>query len=139
VSDEKLFYIQNVSAGYIGNNPVFWAIGGRGYTSYIDRAEKFSEADARAMVDHDSRKWRMWSVEEVEPHIYRTVECQTLEAERYKKKPPVIEAQERMLNAAPDLLEALQLIQGMNWNLANYSSDREIKRRALEAIAKATN
>tara|TARA_R110000868_G_scaffold380982_2_gene647330 strand:- start:294 stop:581 length:288 start_codon:yes stop_codon:yes gene_type:complete len=87
---EALYYVQNLQAGYVGNNPMFWAIGGRGYTSYIDRAEKFSEADARAMVDRDSRKWRMWSVAEVEPHIYRTVECQTLFAEHEKKAPPAL-------------------------------------------------
>lgn len=80
---EPLFYVQNVNAGYVGNNPVFWAKGGNGYTSYIDNAERFTEADARKLVMSDRRKWRAWAVELIEPAIYRTVESQKLDCNAY--------------------------------------------------------
>ncbi len=47
-------------------------------------------------------------------------------------------ANARLIAAAPDLLEALQLIQGQGWQLHDDEFGNEIKRRCLSAIAKAT-
>jgi hypothetical protein len=42
-----------------------------------------------------------------------------------------------LASAAPDLREVLQLIQGFNWCLDDSPHGQEIKRRALDALAKA--
>lgn len=80
------YYLQNLNQGYVGNNPVWWAKGGNGYTSYIDNAELFDESEAKKYVDHDSEKWRMYRTEDVEKAIYRTVDVQKLPNKKQKKK-----------------------------------------------------
>ncbi len=42
------FYIQN---GYVGNAMAWWAKGSAGYTTDIEQAEKYSEAEAQAQVN----------------------------------------------------------------------------------------
>lgn len=73
-----MYYVQNVNAGYVGNNPMWWKIGANGYTSYLDDAEKFTEEAAKELVKSDRRKWRAWPVDLVESCTYRTVESQHL-------------------------------------------------------------
>lgn len=46
-------------------------------------------------------------------------------------------ANARLIAAAPELLEALQLIQGFGWKLDDSPHGKEIERRALAAISKA--
>lgn len=75
---EDLYYLQNVSAGYVGNNPLWWAESGKGYTSYIDNAQKFTQADAFKMLNEDAKKWKAWPVDVVNQATYRTVESQQL-------------------------------------------------------------
>lgn len=53
-------------------------------------------------------------------------------------KPDTQWANARLLAAAPEMLEALQLLQGQDWQAHDDEFGNEIKRRALAAIAKAT-
>ena len=43
----------------------------------------------------------------------------------------------RLVAAAPDLLDVIRLIQGMNWRLDDEDFGKEIRRRALAAVQKA--
>lgn len=72
------WYVQNVNAGYVGNNPMFWAKGGNGYTSYIDKAELFDAAAAVELLKSDAKKWKAWPAALVSECTYRTVESQHL-------------------------------------------------------------
>ncbi len=65
-------------------------------------------------------------------HAYAVAMCP-----RYQKQEQW-EADATLICAAPELLVALQLIQGFNWQLDDSEHGKEIKRRALAAIAKAT-
>lgn len=47
------------------------------------------------------------------------------------------EANARLIAAAPDLLEALQLLQGFGWSADDSDHGREIKRRCDVAVSKA--
>ena len=58
--EAECFYVQNLRAGYVGNSPMFWAKGGNGYTSYIDKAERFTAKDALELLEHDPNKWQVW-------------------------------------------------------------------------------
>jgi hypothetical protein len=78
VAVEPRYYVQNIKAGYVGNNPMFWKKNGNGYTSYIDDAEQFTREEARKLVESDADKWLAWPVETVEACDYRTVEGQRL-------------------------------------------------------------
>lgn len=50
--DEPLFYVQD-SRSYVGNDVLWWASGGNGYTSDLSKAQTYTLGQAQAM--HDSR------------------------------------------------------------------------------------
>jgi len=67
MSDEKVYLLQNESAGYVGNSPVFWRAGSYGYTHLVDDAERFTEVEASAIIhrtsgSHRLRRWRLVDV-----------------------------------------------------------------------------
>ncbi len=67
---DKLFYLQNSSAGYLGNSPLFWKRGGNGYTQWIDDAELFTLSEIHKITDSTkSHTWEVWSKEIVERNI----------------------------------------------------------------------
>jgi hypothetical protein len=47
------FYLQD-SRGYVGNDVLWWAKGGRGYTTDLSKAEVYSQEDAQAQ--HNCRE-----------------------------------------------------------------------------------
>jgi len=48
MSEEKdLYYIQN---GYVGNAILWWAIDGKGYTTEISKAGKFTKDEAKKII-----------------------------------------------------------------------------------------
>jgi hypothetical protein len=49
---EPTYYLQD-SRGYVGNDVLWWAKGGNGYTTDLSKAEIYSEVTAQAM--HNSR------------------------------------------------------------------------------------
>jgi hypothetical protein len=75
-----LYYLQNITAGYVGNAPVFWRAGGSGYTDNIDDAEKFTARKANAIIrsTRGSHKWTKWPIEVIDRLAYRVVDMQAL-------------------------------------------------------------
>jgi hypothetical protein len=70
------YYIQRKQSQYLGNAPVWYAKEGRGYTSYIQGAERFSEEDAERMIKEDSGNWAMWSCTEVNKRLHLVFDIQ---------------------------------------------------------------
>ena len=52
MAKEKQYYIQN---GWIGNAISWWAIGG-GYTTEINKAERFTKEEAKAIIQRPEDK-----------------------------------------------------------------------------------
>jgi hypothetical protein len=66
------YYLQN---GYIGNSIAWWAKGRCGYTTNIDKAHIFTEAEA--FTQHDSRKSDMpYPCLYIDARTQRTVDSQ---------------------------------------------------------------
>jgi hypothetical protein len=80
VSKPKLYLLQNVGAGYLGNSPVFWAESNSGYTQWIDQAKRWTyrEAMAQKRGSHGTHKWKLWPVTLIESVAKRTVDMQDL-------------------------------------------------------------
>lgn len=78
--EEPLFYLQNQTAGYLGNSPVFWGVDGAGYTSRLDRAKKFTYEEAQSIMrsTKGSHSWFAWPVDHVDKHAHLTVDIQDL-------------------------------------------------------------
>lgn len=75
-----LYLLQNCSAGYVGNSPMFWREGGSGYTPWIDEAKRWTkeEAEQQIRATCGTHSWAMWSVAEIEAKAKRTVDIQDL-------------------------------------------------------------
>lgn len=77
----KLFYLQCVTRGYVGNSPVFWRKGGGGYTPNIDDAEQFTAERVREIKrsTHGSHVWRRWPVKATDAIAHRVVDMEDYE------------------------------------------------------------
>lgn len=70
-----LFYLQD-SRSYVGNDLLFWAIGG-GYTTDVSKADVFGQEDAQKQ--HDQRKTDIpWPKEYIDAHTRPAVDMQYL-------------------------------------------------------------
>jgi hypothetical protein len=70
------WYLQD-SRSYVGNCVLWWARGGEGYTSDIDKAHIYTEREARAQ--HACRDTDIpWRRSDVVPHARRRVDMQDL-------------------------------------------------------------
>lgn len=45
-----LYYLQNKSAGYVGNSPLFWHKSNSGYTQWLAYAKLFTEEEADKLI-----------------------------------------------------------------------------------------
>lgn len=65
------YYVRNKDARFLGNAPVWWAKNGQGYSAYIEKAERFTEARARKLCEEDPSKYEMWPCHliDAETHI----------------------------------------------------------------------
>jgi hypothetical protein len=70
------YYIQNKHAGYLGNAPIWWAKGGKGYTAYILNAERFTEANANQMVADDPHNLAMYRCDYVDARLHLVFDSQ---------------------------------------------------------------
>lgn len=50
---ERLYYLQD-SRSYVGNDVLWWAIGGNGYTTDLRKAQTYTEEEAQSM--HNARR-----------------------------------------------------------------------------------
>lgn len=80
MTDEDLYFLQNVTAGYVGDYVVFWNDKG-GYTTDIDSAKKFTSKDADDIIraTRGSHSWTKWPVKLVEDNITRVVNITQLQ------------------------------------------------------------
>lgn len=64
---KTIYLLQNVSAGYIGNSPLFWKEGGGGYTQSVDEAKRFTPDEASKVVrsTKGTHRWKRWHVRDV--------------------------------------------------------------------------
>ena len=78
----ELCLLQNVSSGFIGNSPVFWAEGG-GYTQWISDAKLWTsdEADLQIRSTRGSHSWMKWPLSTIKKHAKLTVDIQDLRKE----------------------------------------------------------
>lgn len=74
------YYLQNLNAGYVGNSPLLWHKGDRGYTPDLDQAKLFSRDEARAVIrgTKGTHHWRMISEKDANAAAYRTIDVQHL-------------------------------------------------------------
>lgn len=70
------YYVQNKDAIFLGNSPLWYGKGGRGYTAYIQGAERFSKEDAEQMVKHDPDKWEMFKCSDVDKRLHLVFDIQ---------------------------------------------------------------
>lgn len=77
---QKLYLLQNCSAGYLGNSPLFWREGGCGYTQWIDEAKRWTYREARVQIrsTRGTHHWKMWPLTDIEAVARRTVDMQDL-------------------------------------------------------------
>lgn len=81
------YYIQNKSAGYLGNSIIFWAKNSRGYTANLNNAEQFTEAEAKEICLGNPEKNKAWSVDYIDNNegVQRVVDSQYLEEDNIKQ------------------------------------------------------
>lgn len=80
---EPKFLLCNRSAGYLGNSPVFWRNGNSGYTQWIDEAQRFTQAEADAIIrgTRGTHRFEAIPLETLQRIAKRTVDIQDLRKE----------------------------------------------------------
>lgn len=76
--NNEQYYLQNKSAGYLGNAPIWWNKGNRGYSAYIMSAKKWNKEAAEKMVKDDPKKWAMHKCSDVNKLLRLVVDHQDL-------------------------------------------------------------
>jgi hypothetical protein len=73
-------YLQNETAGYCGNSPMWYRKGGNGYTPRLDEAEKFKEAKADEIIrgSEGTHRWKKWPVLFIDSIAHRAVDIQDI-------------------------------------------------------------
>lgn len=71
---EQLFYLQD-SRDYVGNDVLWWAVGGRGYTTDLRKAQTYGKDEAQRM--HNSRETDIpWPKEYIDAKTRPAVDMQ---------------------------------------------------------------
>jgi hypothetical protein len=73
---DTMFYVHK---GYSGNSVAFWAKGGGGYTTNIERAELFTRQEILDDFCGFDYEVKIWPAKEVEARVIRTVDSQYLD------------------------------------------------------------
>lgn len=68
---ESSYYIQN---GFDGNAMVWWREGGRGYTTNLKEAGKYSEEEAQSIIERANRYEIAWSCSYIDNCDCRTIQ-----------------------------------------------------------------
>jgi hypothetical protein len=74
-ANEEQYYVHR-KRDFLGNAPMWWAKGGRGYTAYILGAERFSKQEAEEMLNHDPEKWAIYKCSEVDKRLHLVFDIQ---------------------------------------------------------------
>lgn len=73
---EKLYYIQN---GYVGNAILWWGVEGKGYTTDIEKAGKYTKEEAKKIIKRPQDiAWLCSHVDNNEKAKKLIVDCQYL-------------------------------------------------------------
>lgn len=74
------YYIQNVSAGYLGNALIFWAQNSNGYTADLNKAHQYTWDEAYEICTGNLEKNRAWPVDYIDNNkgMQRIVDVQYL-------------------------------------------------------------
>lgn len=64
--EEEHFYVQN---GYVGNSILWWAKDGKGYTTNIDRAHKFTRQETLDNFVTSKKDYKPWPASHIEENI----------------------------------------------------------------------
>jgi len=77
---KDLYLVQNKTAGYVGNSPMWWSADDCGYTPWVGDAKRFSIEEANALVDSlkGSHDLDVWPLSHVLQNSQLTVDIQKL-------------------------------------------------------------
>lgn len=80
MSLDDAYLLQNCTAGYCGNSPMFWRQGGSGYTPWIAEAQVWTKEAAEFQIrsTRGSHTWQMWPLALIREHAKATVDIQDL-------------------------------------------------------------
>lgn len=83
-----MVYLQNETAGYLGNSPVFWSKHG-GYTQWLDDATQFTVAEANVIIrgSRGTHRWKKHSVKRLDKLARRTVDVQDMRRKATPSRP----------------------------------------------------
>lgn len=74
----KLFYIQDVSRGYVGNSLMWWKHDNCGYVCDIRKAKVFTEEEAIDLCKF-ADDLRMWDKDYIDERIQHHIDMQTID------------------------------------------------------------
>ena len=74
----KICVLQNISAGFVGNDLLFYGEHGKGYTCDLDKAEVFTKDEAIKEVQISRGKYLMWEKKYLESIAKGHVDMQYL-------------------------------------------------------------
>lgn len=78
LDENDMYYVQD-SRSYLGNLVYWWAKGSNGYTTYIDKAEKYTKEQLIKNFKNTSSTNLFWSVKHVNEKISKHVDIQNLD------------------------------------------------------------
>jgi len=83
----QYFYIQNRDAGFLGNSPYWWALNSNGYTSHLEKAEKYTEEQAKKICLGNPEKNKAWPVDYINNNegVHKTIDSQYMDYEKVIK------------------------------------------------------
>lgn len=72
---EEMYYVHRKGT-FTGNAPAWWAKDGKGYTSYILGAERFTKEEAEKLFNGDPNKWAIYKCSEVDARLHLVYDIQ---------------------------------------------------------------
>lgn len=105
------YFLQNCTAGFVGNSPLFWAKGDSGYTPWVAEAKEWTKEEAVSQVQgtRGTHTWKLWRAADVRRLAKRTVDMQDLNK---LLEPPTFEegdAVTRILGGQPMTLKVTEV------------------------------
>lgn len=74
------YYIQRHESGFLGNAPIWWCNGGKGYSAYLENAERFTKERAEQIldcpIDKKGEKFRAWPCDFIDARTFTVYDMQ---------------------------------------------------------------